>query len=136
MGGSRVIAFAMGLASLMASLGSCSDGTGPECPDGSPTACTEPPDGVILSDPAPGDTAALALQRAPRGLAFSFAAQATSGESDVAYISLPSESYPGGAIARITSSSFEGTVIAPMIEGGLDPVPVTATAGIASKSRS
>jgi alpha-tubulin suppressor-like RCC1 family protein len=84
---------------------------------------------VILSDPAPGDTAALALQRAPRGLAFSFAAQATSGENDVAYISLPSESYPGGAIARITSSSFEGTVIAPMIEGGLDPVPVTATEG-------
>lgn len=124
---SRAMALVAGLGSL-AWLGSCSDGT-PPCDDPTGPDCPSLDEGVILSDPAPGDGGALALQRAPRGLAFSFAAQATPGETDVAYISLPSGSYPGGALARVTSSSFEGTVTAPMIEGGLDPVPVTATAG-------
>lgn len=124
---SRAMAF-VGLASL-AWLGSCSDGTGPECPDGNPAPCVLPPEGVILSDPAPGDVSSLAHQRNPQGMALAFAAQVTPGDADVAYISLPSESYPEGAVARITSSSFDGTVTAPMIEGGLDPVPVTATTG-------
>lgn len=123
----RKVTPSMGLVCL-AWLGSCSDG-GPPCDDPTGPDCPSLDEGVILSDPAPGDAASLALQRAPGGLAFSFAAQATPGETDVAYISLPSESYPGGALARVTSSSFEGTVTAPMIEGGLDPVPVTATAG-------
>jgi alpha-tubulin suppressor-like RCC1 family protein len=125
---SRAMAFGVGLGSL-AWLGSCSDGTGPECADGSPSPCTQSAEGVILSDPAPGEAPSLRMQRAPRGLALSFAPQTTPGEADVAYISLPSNSYSGAAIAHITSSSFDGTVTAPMIEGGLDPVPVSAAAG-------
>jgi alpha-tubulin suppressor-like RCC1 family protein len=125
---SRALGFCVGLASF-AWIVNCRDGTGIDpCPDGTSPPCDLSADGVILSDPAPGD-AALAQTRPPHGLAFSFAAQVTSAEDDVAYISLPSQSYPGGAIARVTSSSFEGTVTAPMIEGGLDPVPVSATAG-------
>jgi alpha-tubulin suppressor-like RCC1 family protein/uncharacterized protein YjdB len=125
---SRAMAFGVGLGSL-AWLGSCSDGTGPECADGSPSPCTQSAEGVILSDPAPGEAPSLRMQRAPRGLALSFVPQTTPGEADVAYISLPSNSYSGAAIAHITSSSFDGTVTAPMIEGGLDPVPVSAAAG-------
>lgn len=111
----------VGLACL-AWLGSCSD----------PIIDPPPPppdEGVILSDPAPGEGLALSYQRVPRGPAFSFAAQAAPGETDVAYISLPSGSYAGGVLARIQSSAATGAVTAPMIEGGLDPVAVTATTG-------
>lgn len=75
---SRAIAFAVGLAWL----GSCSDG-GPSCDDPTGLACTPSVQGVILSDPAPGDMASLAQQRAPRGPAFSFAVQVTPGGAPV-----------------------------------------------------
>src|SRR5688572_16422009 len=122
---SRAIALVMGLGSLVW-LGSCSDDNRP-CNDPTGLNC-QPPDGVILSDPASAEVAA-AAQRAPRSVAFSFAAQVTGGEDDVAYISLPSGSFPEGTLARIRSSSFTGSVLASMIEGGLDPVPISATAG-------
>jgi alpha-tubulin suppressor-like RCC1 family protein len=97
------------------------------------TIITDPPpppaDGAILSDPAPDVGFSGAVSRAGGSVAFSVAAQAVPGGGNVAYISLPSNSYPTGTFARIQGSGATGTVTSAMIEGGLDPVPIPAMDG-------
>lgn len=52
-----------------------------------------------------------------------------SDEGDVAYISLQPQTNPGGATALISNLRVGASVTAPMIDGGLDPVPVAASEG-------
>lgn len=99
------------------------------CSDGPIDPSPPPLEGLIVSNPSPNVAAAsLARRGSPSGMAFSFAAQ-IADETDVAYISLPPGTYANGALARIQSPRLTGTVTASMVEGGLDPVPVTANAG-------
>ena len=53
----------------------------------------------------------------------------TSAESDIAYISLPPNTVPGGVLAVIRNSQGRGTVTAAVVDGGFDAVPVAAAAG-------
>lgn len=95
-------------------------------------------DATDASDPRPltdtliiSDSSATSSSPSPssHGVALSTAAQVTGGEMSVAYISLAPGSYDGGVLVRIRSPRISGTVSSPMIEGGLDPVPIPATAG-------
>jgi len=50
-------------------------------------------------------------------------------QSNVAYISLQPQTYPGGTTATITNQRSAASVTTPMVDGGIDPVPVIANAG-------
>lgn len=53
----------------------------------------------------------------------------TLAEPDLAYISLPPNTFPNGVLAVIRNSRGGGTVTAAVIDGGFDAVPVAAAAG-------
>jgi alpha-tubulin suppressor-like RCC1 family protein/uncharacterized protein YjdB len=50
-------------------------------------------------------------------------------DGNVAYVSLDPQTYPAGETANVRDIRSNASVEAPMIDGGLDPVPVPAVAG-------
>ena len=53
----------------------------------------------------------------------------TPAEADVAYISMPPNSFPDGVLAAVHNSRGGGTVTAAVIDGGFDALPIAAAAG-------
>jgi alpha-tubulin suppressor-like RCC1 family protein len=101
------------------------------CSDAGRPVVNPPPElgSLVVSDSASAPTVSAARHRSSGGTEFAFAAQTTSGDEEVAYVSLAPASYPTATVARIHSPRITGTVTALMVEGGLDPVAVPATAG-------
>src|SRR6266702_8238892 len=50
-------------------------------------------------------------------------------DANVAYISLQPQSYPTGNTATITNRRSGATVSSTVVDGGIDPVPLLASAG-------
>src|SRR6266849_1345829 len=97
-------------------LGGCSDGPSDPC-----STCPPPPQGLIVSDPAPaGGVAARA------GTA---AAPASGAGDSVAYVSLAPGTVPAGSWATIRRVGDAATVTDTVRDGGFDPVPVGARVG-------
>lgn len=61
--------------------------------------------------------------------AFGGPAQAAAGAAEVAYVSLPPGTIPGGEMATIENRRTGATVTTPVVGGGFDPVFVVARAG-------
>ena len=92
------------------SVGACMDGTGIAEP---PTATSWP--GVVSDPVAVGSPGSSTLR-------------STSG-TDLVYISLAPGTIPGGELASIRNRVTGSGVVAGMVAGGLDPVPVAAVTG-------
>jgi len=114
---STTVALRLAALSFLASLGGCSDDrhdiTEPEA------LATE--FAALLSDPVNGSRIAAA------GLAD--AAQAASAAGDVAYVSVSPGTIPGGLRIGIRNLETGFTRTEPLVDGGLDPVPVLAAVG-------
>ncbi len=78
----------------------------------------------------PGVTAFLAIVSNAVGVAAAAGSgQVAAAEAEVAYISLPPGSIPGGEVATIANRRTGATVATPVTEGGFDPVSVLARTG-------
>ena len=93
-------------------LDACGEGVGP-------TGGTDS-SSVIVSDPVPVAAAVVA---------FSGPARSVAANEDLVYVSLPPGTIAGGQVATVRKVGATNTVTASMVEGGLDPVPVIASAG-------
>jgi alpha-tubulin suppressor-like RCC1 family protein len=118
----------LGLAILAIVAASCSDSapnpSGLKGEDGS----GEPPSPLNVSNTvlATGAASMSAANSANGGRAsLSYA----SVDANVTYISLQPQTYPVGATATISNQRSGATVTTTMVEGGVDPVPLTAIAG-------
>jgi len=115
------------LAALATLLGSCTHDVNAPRP-------VDPPSPIIVSDVGPGIAGAAtqivpARARARSAAGASYSLGSGSVEDNVAYVSLLPNSAPGGVSAVVRDARTGAVVIAPMIDGGLDPVPVPASAG-------
>lgn len=111
----------------MTLLGSCTQDVNAPHPGATPSP-------IIVSDVGPG-IADAAAQRAPTrtkgrsAIGGSYALGSSLAQDNVAFVSLLPNSAPGGVTAVVTNARTGAVVTAPMIDGGLDPVPVPASAG-------
>ena len=94
-------------------LGGCSDSSGP--------VCCDPPQGLVVSDPVPAAGIASGAGAA--------AAPVSSAGDDVAYVSLPPGTAPTGSTATIRRVGDAGSIVATVVDGGFDPLPVGAAPG-------
>ena len=97
------------------------------CPeDGDLVVLERPIDtGAVISNPLP---TVLTARRTASSTDVTFAAE-SAVETDLVYVSLAAGTYPTGVTAIITSPRAPGPITAPMVNGGLDPLPVPAVAG-------
>ncbi len=106
---------AAGLAlGAVAMLVACSGVTDPELPDGASF-------GLVVSEP-------LSVQSSAAARADSDAA-ATGIQQEVAFVSLPPSSFPEGETATITNLTSEASRTARLVDGGFDPVSISAAVG-------
>lgn len=54
---------------------------------------------------------------------------ASTTADNVAYVSVDPHTYPGGESATIGNARSNATIVTQMVDGGFDPVPITAAAG-------
>ena len=107
---------ALALLGALGWLGGCSDGPINLC-----STCPPPPQGLIVSDPAPAGGVAVRA---------GMASAPTSGAGDsVAYVSLPPGTVPAGSRATLRRLGDAATVTDTVRDGGFDPLPVGARAG-------
>ena len=95
----------------------------PERPSGQQPSETTPPSGVQLSDLIPTATLARAL-----GSAATTALASSQAIEELAYISLPPGSAPGGQVATIQRVGAEVAAVTSIRDGGFDPVAIVAAA--------
>lgn len=93
--------------------GGCGDGIGPT---------TQSADSVIVSNPVPIVVAA-GFSASVRG------ATVNAADEDLVYVSLAPGTIPDGLLATVRKLGATNTVEASIVAGGLDPVPVIASAG-------
>jgi alpha-tubulin suppressor-like RCC1 family protein len=96
---STKVALGLAVGAVLAWSSGCTDVTGPRVDEDTK---------AVVSDPALRQTLA---------------------DADVAYISLPPNTFPDGVLAAIHNARGGGTVTAAVIDGGFDAVPVAAAAG-------
>jgi hypothetical protein len=120
----RNLAFAI----LTIGVASCSqDAAGP--PAGGTPEATSP---MYVSNPISNALLNVSTSGASTTLTNINGARSTAAimdDANVAYISLRPQTYPAGASARISNLRSGATVTTPMVDGGLDPVPLPASAG-------
>ena len=94
------------------------------CSDHNPVANACPPDcpaqGLIVSNPLP-----LTASAARMGVQ----ALASGGQDSIVYVSLTAGSVPAGATATVRRIGDQPTAITAVIDGGFDPIAVTAHVG-------
>ncbi len=105
------------------SLASCSQDTAGPAGSGS----GEPPSPINASNARTPSTSFVRAASTRMGAAASMSISVA--QSNVAYISLQPQTYPGGTTATITNQRSAASVTTPMVDGGIDPVPVIANAG-------
>ena len=106
---------AAGLAlGAVAILVACSGVTDPELPDGASF-------GLVVSEPLSVQSSAAA--RVDSDVA------ATGIQQEVAFVSLPPGSFPEGETATITNLTSEASRTARLVDGGFDPVSISAAVG-------
>ena len=107
-----LVAAALG---LVAWLGACSDNPCVSCPP------PPPPSGFIASDPIPSPSTNVSSSA---GIARSL-----TGSDNAVYVSLLPGTVPGGTEATVHVVGRVNTVLTSVVDGGFDPVPITANVG-------
>src|SRR5687767_272359 len=121
----------LGSVALAVLFGSCADA--PAGPGSS--ANPDPPSRMFVSNAVSASSAAVASAPSissgsvAHGKNASRTMALADVEGDVAYISLQPETNPAGVTAVISNQRLGASVSAPMLDGGLDPVPLPAAAG-------
>jgi alpha-tubulin suppressor-like RCC1 family protein len=121
----------LGFAILAIGVASCSDAVGPPTDDPVKPVPADPTSPMYVSNPRSIASLNLAAS-ATSILATNNRARSTvdaTGDANAAYISLEPQTYPAGTTARITNRRSGAAVTTPMVDGGLDPVPLSANAG-------
>ncbi len=125
-----ILGRSLAVVTLAISLGACTyDIAAP------PATITTSP--MIVSNVATNASAALGTRQAPATAAAqstsksnaSYTFALTGAEPNVAYVSLLPNTAPGGDTAIVSDARTGAIVSAPMVDGGLDPVPLSANPG-------
>src|SRR2546425_2577825 len=111
----RVQTIALLTLSAVPWLGACSDNPCASCPP------PPPPSGFIASDPIPSPSTNVSSSA---GIARSL-----TGSDNAVYVSLLPGTVPGGTQATVHVVGRVNTVLTSVVEGGFDPVPITANVG-------
>ncbi len=111
---SRAHSISLGVAVLLAACSSIEQATEPGLPDDAGL-------GIAVSEPVGLVSAGAAQVVGLQGIA-------AAGEM-VAYVSLPPSMFPDADETTITNTATGVTRVVPMIDGGFDPVPITAAVG-------
>src|SRR5687768_9079996 len=121
----------LGFVALAVFLGSCADSpAGP-----GPVANPDPPPRMFVSNSRSAAPAAASISPsvssgpAGHGNTASRTMALAADEANVAYVSLQPQTNPAGVSAVVSNPGSGASVTAPMIDGGLDPVPLLASTG-------